>query len=48
MIVGPTGTSKRLAGSGRPRTARTADTIEEVETLVLSEEDTPQTHRTQG
>src|SRR6218665_469435 len=30
-----TGTSKRLPGSGRPRTARTADKIEEVEKLVF-------------
>ena len=42
-----TGTSQRLPGSGRPRTARTDDKIEEVETLVLSQEDLPQTHRTQ-
>ena len=40
-----TGTSKRLPGSGRPRTARTADKIEEGETLVLRQEDLPQTHR---
>jgi len=40
-----TGTSKRLPGSGRPRTARTADKIEEVETLVLSQKDLPQTYR---
>jgi len=45
--VDRTGTSKRLPGSGRPRTARTADKFEEVETLVLSQEDLPQTHRTQ-
>jgi len=32
-------------GSGRPRTPRSADKIEEVETLVLSQEDLPQTHR---
>src|SRR6218665_268938 len=42
-----TGISKRLPGSGRPRTARTADKIEEVETLVLNQEDLPQTRRTQ-
>src|SRR6218665_2585513 len=42
-----TGTSKCLPGSGRPRTTRTADKIEEVETLVLSQENLPQTHRTQ-
>src|SRR6218665_503166 len=41
-----TGTSKCLPGSGRQRTSRTADKIEEVETLVLSQEDLPQTHRT--
>src|SRR6218665_1519565 len=40
-----TGTSKRLLGSGHPRTARTADKIEEAETLVLSQEDLQQTHR---
>jgi len=34
-----TGTSKRLPG--------TADKIEEVETLALSQEDLPQTHHTQ-
>src|SRR6218665_2830222 len=42
-----TGTSKHLPGSGHPHTARTADKIEEVETLVLSQEDLPQTHCTQ-
>src|SRR6218665_3245340 len=31
-----TGTSKRLPGSVRPRTAQTADKIEEAETLFLS------------
>ena len=36
-----------IPGSGRPRTARTADKIEEVEILVLSQEDLPQTHRAQ-
>ena len=42
-----TGTSQRLPGSGRPHTAQTDDKVEEVETLVLSLEDLPQTHRTQ-
>jgi len=44
-----TGNSKCLPGSSRPRTARTADKIEEVETLVLSQKELPQTyaHRTQ-
>jgi len=41
------GTSKHLPGSGRLRTARTADKIEEVETLAFSQEHLPQTHRTQ-
>src|SRR6218665_870083 len=41
-----TGISKRLPVCGRPRTARTADNIEEVETLALSQKDLPQTHRT--
>ena len=34
-------------GSGRPRTARAADKIDEVDDLVLSQEDAPSTHRTQ-
>jgi len=42
-----TGTSKRLPGSDRSRTARTADKIEEVETIVFSQDDLPQTHSTQ-
>jgi len=42
-----TGASKRLPGSGLPRTARTADKIEYVEILALSQEDLPQTHRIQ-
>src|SRR6218665_687958 len=42
-----TGTLKRLPDSGRPCTAQTADKIEEVEMLAFSQEDLPQTHRTQ-
>src|SRR6218665_392758 len=42
-----TGTSKRLPGSRLPRTAGTANKIEEVETLALSQEDLPQTHLAQ-
>jgi len=42
-----TGTSNRLPGSGLPHTAQTADKIEEVETLVLSQEVLPQTNRAQ-
>jgi len=34
-----TGTSKRRPSRGRPRTTRTDDKIEEIETLVLSQED---------
>ena len=39
--------SSRQWPSATPRTARTADKIEEVETHVLSQEDLPQTNRTQ-
>jgi len=44
LKIDRTGTSKRLPGSGCPCTA---DEIEEVETLVLSQEDLPQAHRIQ-
>ena len=37
---------KRLSGSGRPRTACTADNVDVVEELVMSRENLPQTHRT--
>lgn len=42
-----TGSAQRQPGSGRPRNVRTAANIEAVETLVLSQEDMPQTHRSQ-
>ena len=42
-----TSSVQRLPGSGRPRTMRTVENIEHVEALVLSQEDMPQTHRTQ-
>ena len=42
-----TGSCKRQAGSGRPRTARNNENIQQVEDLVLSQEDRPQTHLTQ-
>ena len=48
-----TSSFQRLPGSGRPRTARTArtartvDNVEQIELLVLSQEDMPQSHRTQ-
>ena len=38
---------ERLPGSGRPRTIRTVENIERVEALVLSQENKPQTHRTE-
>ena len=34
-------------GSGRPRCARTDDVIDQVEDLVLSQEDAPQSHSSQ-
>jgi len=36
----------KLLGSGRPHTARTADNIDAVNELVLSQEDAPRTHKT--
>jgi transposase len=45
--VDETGSVKRRAGSGRPRDVRTDKIIADVEQLVLSQEDHPQTHRTQ-
>lgn len=42
-----TGSSQRKPGSGRPRTARTTENVEHVESLILSQEDKPQTHHTQ-
>src|SRR6218665_3125943 len=41
-----TGSSERLAGSGRPRTARKNENIEQVQELVLSQEDKQQSHLT--
>ena len=38
---------ERRSGSGRPKTARTEHNIAAVEELILSQEDKPQTHRTQ-
>ena len=45
--IDKTGSFHRRRGSGRPRTAATTDNAEQVESLVLSQEDMPQTHRTQ-
>src|SRR6218665_2629083 len=39
-----TGSSERRTGSGRPRTARKNENIEQVQELVLSQEDKPQSH----
>src|SRR6218665_3621870 len=41
-----TGSSERRAGSGRQRTARKNENIEQVQELVLSQEDKPQSHLT--
>src|SRR6218665_3269979 len=41
-----TGSSERRAGSGRPRTARKNENIEQAQELVLSQEDKPQSHLT--
>ena len=37
---------QRKDGSGRPKTARTEENIEEVNNLILSQEDAPGTHLT--
>ena len=47
LKIDRTGSTQRQPGSGRPKTARTVTNIELVESLVLSQEDRPQTHRTQ-
>ena len=41
-----TGSTMRKSGSRRPRTVRTVVNISAVNDLVLSQEDTPQTHHT--
>jgi len=41
-----TGTVDRRVGSVRPRSARTAENIDLVDDLIVSQEDKPQTHRT--
>jgi inhibitor of nuclear factor kappa-B kinase subunit alpha len=40
-----TGSVDRQSGSGRPRSVRTDENVEMVESLVLSQEDKPKTHR---
>ena len=41
-----TGSTQRKTGSGRPRTAPTHENIDDVNELVLSQENAPQTHLT--
>jgi len=41
-----TGTTDRQSGSGRPRTLRTAENIDAVHDLILSQEGEPRTHKT--
>jgi hypothetical protein len=45
--IDTTGTAERRHGSGVRRTVRTVENIADVEALVLSQDDKPQTHRTQ-
>ena len=45
-ILKETGSTTRKSGSGRPRIVRTVANISAVNDLVLSQEDTSQTHRT--
>ena len=47
LKIDRTGSTQRQPGSGRPKTARTVANIELVESLVLSQDNLPQTHRTQ-
>ena len=41
------GSFRRQPGNGCPRTARSVDNVEKVESLVHSQEDRPQRHHTQ-
>ena len=45
--IDSSGTIHRRPGSGRPRSVRTADVVDQVEDMVLSQEDDPGTHYTQ-
>lgn len=45
--IDSSGTTERSKGSGRPRTARSAQNVEQVEELALSQETMPQSHSTQ-
>jgi hypothetical protein len=44
--IDETGTTHRKPGSGKKRTARTAENVSSVEELILSQENEPGTHRT--
>ena len=44
--IDATGSAKKRYRGGRPRTARTMENVDSVETIVLSQEDQPGTHRT--
>ena len=44
--IDATGSAEKWYGGGRPHTARTMENVDSVETLVLSQEDRPGTHRT--
>jgi len=41
-----TGTEDKRQGSGRPRSARTDENIDQMKDMVLSHEDQPRTHST--
>jgi inhibitor of nuclear factor kappa-B kinase subunit alpha len=45
--IDTSGTTERVRGSGRPRSARSDENIQRVEQLILSQENKPQTHSTQ-
>jgi len=45
--IDETGTIERQKGSGRPRSVRTVENIQNVNELVLSQEDKPRTHKSQ-
>jgi len=44
--IDPTGSAKRLPGSGQPHSARTVSNIQVVDNLICSQEGKPGTNRT--
>ena len=44
--INATGSAEKRYDGGRPRTARTMENVDSVETLILSQEDRPGTHKT--